>query len=162
MEKSRIIAVVAIGKNRELGNADQLLWHIPDDLRRFHRLTKGHPIIMGRKTFESILARLKKPLPGRKNVVITRQTDYKAPDGVLVFSSLNEAVAALPAEDLYIIGGSEIYALALPLAQKLYMTHIRGDFEGDAFFPEVDWSHWQKIEDRPHENFTFAVYKKKN
>jgi dihydrofolate reductase len=116
---------------------------------------------MGRKTFESILKRLNKPLPGRKNVVISRQTDYKVPEGVLVFKSLDDAFNALSSEDLYIIGGAEIYKQALPLAQKLYITHVKGNYEGDAFFPPVDFNQWEKIEEQPHEGYSFAVYNRK-
>jgi dihydrofolate reductase len=116
---------------------------------------------MGRKTYESIVARLKKPLPGRKNVVITRQKDFQVPDGVLVFSSLDEVARELSSEDLYIIGGAEIFKLALPLSQKMYLTRVYGTYQGDAYFPEVDWSQWEKIEEEKHEGFSFLTYNRK-
>jgi dihydrofolate reductase len=124
-------------------------------------LTIGKTMVMGRKNFESILKRLGKPLPQRKNVVITRQKDYKAPEGVLVYNDFNTAIKDLSAEDIYIIGGADIYRLALPLAEIMYMTHVEGNFDGDVFFPEVDWNQWEKVEEEKHEGFTFAKYKRK-
>lgn len=156
-----ILGPVAVAENGVIGKNNDLPWHLPEDLKHFKEVTLGKTVVMGRKTFESIFARLKKPLPGRKNVVISRQQNYNAPEGVLVFNSLDSAIDALPSEDLYIIGGAEIYKQALPLAQKLYMTHVSGSYEGDAFFPEVDFTQWEKIEDEPHEGYVFAVYKRK-
>ena len=155
-----ILGPVAVAENLVIGKNNDLPWYLPEDLKHFKEITLVKTVVMGRKTFESILARLKKPLPGRKNVIISRQTDYKAPEGVLVFGSLDDAFKQLP-EDLYIIGGAEIYKQALPLAEKLYMTHVHGNYEGDAFFPAVDFNQWEKIEDEPHEAYSFCVYKKK-
>ena len=157
-----ILGPVAVAENWVIGGDNDLPWHLPEDLQNFKKLTMGKTVVMGRKTFESILKRLGKPLPGRKNVVITRQTGYLAAEGVLVFHSLEEVVQALAEEDLYIIGGAEIFKLALPFAQKMYITHVKGDYEGDAFFPQIAWDEWEKIQEDPHEKFTFAKYKKRS
>jgi dihydrofolate reductase len=154
--------IVAVSANDVIGVNNTLPWDIPEDMKFFREKTKGRALIMGRKTFESILKRLGKPLPGRKNVVITRQTDYRAAEGVLVFHSLEEVAQALAQEDLYIIGGAEIFKLALPLAREMYITHVKGDYEGDAFFPQIAWDEWEKIQEDPHEKFTFAKYKKRS
>lgn len=155
-----ILGPVAVADNLVIGKGNDLPWHLPEDLKHFKELTLGKTVLMGRKTYESILARLKKPLPGRKNVVITRQKDYKVPEGVLVFTDLSSAFNKLSAEDIYVIGGAEIYKLALPLSDVMYMTHVQGNYEGDAFFPQVDWSQWEKVEEEKHEKFTFAKYKR--
>jgi dihydrofolate reductase len=156
-----ILGPVAVSENNIIGNKNNLPWHLPEDLKHFKELTLGKTVVMGRKTYESIVARLKKPLPGRKNVVITRQKDFQVPDGVLVFSSLDEVARELSSEDLYIIGGAEIFKLALPLSQKMYLTRVYGTYQGDAYFPEVDWSQWEKIEEEKHEGFSFLTYNRK-
>src|SRR5271168_4522498 len=126
-----ILGPVAVADNLVIGKGNDLPWHLPEDLKHFKELTLGKTVVMGRKTYESIIARLKKPLPGRKNVVITRQKDYKVPEGVVVFKSLEDAFQELSAQDIYIIGGGEIYKQALGLAQIMYMTHIHGSYPGD-------------------------------
>lgn len=155
-----ILGPVAVADNLVIGKGNDLPWHLPEDLKHFKELTLGKTVIMGRKTYESIIARLNKPLPGRKNVVITRQENYKVPEGVLVFKSLEDAFQDLSANDIYIIGGAEIFKLALPFAKVLEITHVRGNYEGDAFFPEVDWNQWKKVDEQPHEKFTFAKYER--
>ncbi len=134
----RICAVVAIGKNRELGYGEKLLWYIPDDLKRFKELTLGHPIIMGRKTFESILGYTHgKPLAGRTNIVVTRDAEWSY-EGVVVASSLEEAIAKgreFDDQEVYIGGGAQIYKQALPYIEKLYITLIDNEKEADSFFP---------------------------
>lgn len=131
MQKPKISIVAAIGRRRELGRGNELLWHIPDDLKRFKALTTGHPIIMGRKTFESI----GKPLPGRHNIVITRG-DW-AHEGATVAHSLEEALEKA-GEDAFVIGGSQIYEQALPFCDTLYLTLIDDEKPADAFFPEYE------------------------
>ena len=143
MSKPIISAIAAIGKNNELGRGGKIPWHIPEDLAHFKQTTMGHPVIMGRKTFESL--GIKKPLPGRLNIVITRNPDYRAEGAVVVFS-VEDAIAeatkhsASPAdkeqEEIFIIGGAEIFKLAMPLVGRLYLTVIDASFEADAFFPE--------------------------
>ncbi|MSU73574.1 dihydrofolate reductase [Candidatus Kaiserbacteria bacterium] len=135
---TKVCAVVAIGKNRGLGKEGKLLWHIPDDLKRFKELTLGHPIIMGRKTFESILGYTKgKLLPGRTNIVVTRDASWQY-EGVIVTSSLEEAIAKgreLDEKEVHIGGGAQIYEQALPYIDKLYLTLIDDEKEADSFFP---------------------------
>ena len=132
--------------NRVLGKDNQLLWHIPDDMKRFKRLTLGHPIIIGRKTFESIVQMLGKPLPGRTNIVVTRDPmwDFVSPtsDTVIVADSIEDAIEktkeAPGSEEIFIGGGGQIYAAALPLVDKLYLTLIEDDKEGDSYFPAYE------------------------
>lgn len=157
-----ILGPVAVAENNVIGGDNNLPWYLPEDLKHFKEITLGKTVVMGRKTYESIIKRLNKPLPGRKNVVITRQTDYKAPAEVLVFNSLEAAFKELASDDLYIIGGAEIFKLALPSAQIIYMTHVHGHYEGDAFFPPLDWSQWEKLEEQKQEKYSFAKYKKKS
>ncbi len=144
---ARICAVVAIGKNRGLGLDGKLLWHIPDDLKRFKQLTLGHPIIMGRKTFESILGYTQgKPLPGRTNIVISRKGLTFA--DVLVVSSLEEAIAKakeLDSVEIHIGGGAQIYEQALPFIDKLYLTLIDDEKEADSFFPPFEKEFTKKV-----------------
>jgi dihydrofolate reductase len=156
-----ILGPVAVAENLVIGKGNDLPWHLPEDLKHFKELTLGKTVVMGRKTYESIVARLKKPLPGRKNVVITRQEDYQAAEGVLVFPNLTQAFEKLLGEDIYVIGGAEIYKQALPLASKMLVTHVKGEYEGDCFFPEVNWQEWRKVSEEVHESFTFADYIRK-
>ncbi len=143
-----ISIIVAVARNGVIGGGNSLLWHISEDLQRFKRITSGHPVIMGRKTFES----LGKPLPNRTNVVVTRQSGY-APQGVTVVGSIEEAVALFPAsEEVFITGGGQIYRQAMPLADKLYLTTVEHDYEGDTHFPEWDRSRWRLLSRERHES----------
>jgi dihydrofolate reductase len=140
MSIPHIHIIAAIGKNRALGKNEKLLWHIPDDLKRFKKLTWGHPIIMGRKTFESVVSVLGKPLPGRMNIVVTRDPSWQY-DGVIVMHSLEEGIEKakeLDQQEIFIGGGADIYRQALPLVDKLYLTLIDDEKEGDAFFPPYE------------------------
>ncbi len=134
-----VVIVAAMSrKNRAIGYKNKLLWHIPADLKRFKELTLGHPIIMGRKTFESIVAMLGKPLPGRTNIVLTRNPAY-TPPGVITVTSLADAFTAALREqpkEIHIGGGAELYAAALPYTDRLHLTFVAGDTYGDTFFPE--------------------------
>ena len=159
-----IIMIAAVAENNGLGKENQMIWHLPDDFKRFKKLTTGHYIIMGRKTFESF----PKPLPNRTHVVITRQKDYH-PEGCIVVHDIKEALDLVPkAEDGFIIGGGEIYNLAMPLADKLEITHVDATFEADAFFPEIDLATWKLVAAEFHptdENhswsFTYKTYLRK-
>ncbi len=138
--------IVAMSNNRAIGKDNQLLWHLPEDLRYFKQITMGKPIVMGRKTFESI----GRPLPGRLNIVITRQNDWSH-DGVRVVHSIDEALRLAEAQsmidginEIMVIGGAEIYKTALPKTDKLYLTRVDADIEGDAFFPEIDELQWRE------------------
>ncbi|MCF6141707.1 dihydrofolate reductase [Flavobacterium sp. K77] len=140
-----IIMIAAVAENNALGKNNDLLWHLPHDFKRFKAITTGHHIIMGRKTFESF----PKPLPNRTHVIITRQKDYKATDCIVV-SSLEEALSVCPTnKDVFIIGGGEIYNLALPIADKLDLTKVHHTFEADAYFPEIDPKQW-KLKNSEH------------
>ena len=157
-KKARVCIVVVMSrKNRAIGNKGKLLWHIPDDLRRFRQLTLNHPVIMGRKTFESILSYLGKPLPDRTNIVVTRSNICI--EGCLVYDSLEkalEAAHAVDTEEVHIGGGSEIYAQALPYVDRLYLTLIDDEPEADSFFP--DYSEFTKViesEKREYEGLTY-------
>lgn len=133
-----IILIAAAAENNALGKNNDLLWHLPDDFKRFKQLTTGHPIIMGRKTFESF----PKPLPNRQHIIITRQQGYKK-EGCVVVDSIKKALAAASySNEIYIIGGGEIYALALPFADIIELTRVHQSFEADAFFPDFSSPQW--------------------
>lgn len=138
---SIISLLVAVAENGVIGRDNDLPWHIPADLKRFKRLSMGKPIIMGRKTWDS----LGRPLPGRRNIVITRNPEFEAPGGEVV-TSLDEALTrAGNAEEIVIIGGGEIFELAMPVADRIYYTLVHARPEGDAHFPEVDWNQWEAV-----------------
>lgn len=141
-----ITLIAAAGENNELGKDNELVWHLPDDFKRFKQLTTSHFIIMGRKTFESF----PKPLPNRTHVVITRNKDYN-PEGVLVVHSLDAALLkASGDEQPFVIGGGEIYQLAIEAADKIELTRVHGTFEADAFFPEIYKDQWELISKEYH------------
>lgn len=139
--KPRLSLIAAVASNGVIGSDNTLPWRLPEDLKRFKALTLGHPVVMGRKTYESI----GRPLPGRRNIVITRDATYAA-DGCETANSLETALAACNAttDEVFVIGGAQIYAEALPLAQRLYLTEIRREFPGDARFPVFDRIGWQE------------------
>ena len=159
-----ITIIAAAGKNNELGKNNDLVWHLPDDFKRFKKLTTGHHIIMGRKTFESF----PKPLPNRVHVVITRNKNYH-PDGVVVVHSISEALEiAKDDEQPFIIGGGEIYKLGLDVSDKIELTRVHGKFEADTFFPEIPMEEWELIHEEVHEkderhkfSFTYQTFVKK-
>jgi len=141
----RICIIAAVARNGVIGIGNQMPWHLPEDLKRFKRLTLGHAVIMGRRTFESIIAASGKPLSGRNNIVVTRSREW-AHSGCCTVHSLEAALAAVrERQDAFVIGGTEVYALALPIASRLHMTEIEGDFDGDAFFPDFDRSRWREV-----------------
>lgn len=131
--------IAAVAENKALGKNNDLLWHLPLDFKRFKEITSGHHIIMGRKTFESF----PKPLPNRTHVIITRQKDFKH-DGCIVVQDIEKAIAVCPKEDdLYIIGGGEIYKQFIHLADQLDITRVHNSFEADVYFPEIDLEIWE-------------------
>jgi dihydrofolate reductase len=158
---TRIVLVVAVAANGIIGRDGKLPWHLPEDLKHFKRVTMGHPVLMGRKTWES----LKGPLPGRENIVITRQAGYEAP-GAAVASSLEAALALCADEPVAsVIGGEDIFRAALPLASGLIVTEIHQDFAGDTRFPDYDRSQWKEKEREAHTaadgvRFDFVRYEK--
>jgi dihydrofolate reductase len=138
---SKLSLIVAMARNRTIGVNNTLPWRCPDDLKHFKTLTMGHHMIMGRKTFDSI----GKPLPGRTTVVVTRNTDLEIA-GCVIAHSLNEAIAACAGdEEIFIVGGAELYRQAVSVADTLYFTEIQQDVDGDAHFPEFDYSAWREI-----------------
>ncbi|MDX1459332.1 MAG: dihydrofolate reductase, partial [Marinobacter sp.] len=161
---------VAMARNRVIGRNNALPWYLPGDLRYFKQATMGKPIIMGRKTFESI----GRPLPGRLNVVITRSSDWPAPEGVRRAGSLAEALVIAQAQaeleggdEVMVIGGGQIYAEALPQVDRMYLTQVHAEVEGDAYFPEVNWDEWEEIgredfsasDNNPYD-YSFVVYQR--
>jgi len=159
-----ISILVAMSRNRTIGINNTLPWRCPEDLKHFKSLTMGHHMIMGRKTFDSI----GRPLPGRTTIVVTRDRNLKI-EGCLIAHSLPEAIAACAEDDeVFIVGGADIYAQSLSFAKKLYATEIQQDVEGDAHFPHFDNSEWQEIsrekrmQDMPQPlTFHFVTYKKR-
>lgn len=155
--------IVAVAENGIIGDNNSLLWHIREDMLRFRRITSGHPVIMGRKTFESI----GRPLPNRTNVVVSRRNI--AIEGCTVVHSLDEATAAFPAEEeIFIIGGAQIYAQALPIADKVYLTQVHRDYSGDTSFPRLDAEVWREVFREDYERgeefdapFSFVDYERK-
>jgi len=157
--------IAAAGQNNELGKDNDLLWHLPDDFKRFKALTTGHHIVMGRKTFESF----PKPLPNRTHVIITRSETYSAPEGCIVVNSLKKAIDTCPEnETIYIIGGGEIYKQSIAIADCIELTRVHENFEADTFFPEIDRKEWEIVHSEFHDkdekhqySFTFETYKRK-
>lgn len=164
-----LAVIVAAAENGTIGRNNALPWHLPEDLRYFKRVTMGKPIVMGRKTYESI----GRPLPGRTNIVITRSPDWNA-EGVKVVHSLDAALSLAEdialidgASELMVIGGAEIYATALPAADRLYLTQVEAEVPGDAFLPAVDWSGWREVSRERHAasesnpfDYSFVVYER--
>ncbi|MFI3265581.1 MAG: dihydrofolate reductase [Rikenellaceae bacterium] len=135
-----ISIIVAMAHDRVIGGGNQLLWHISEDLKRFKAITMGCPIIMGRKTYESI----GRPLPGRDNIVVSTQENLKI-DGCIVVGSLEQALQMYePSREVFVIGGGEIYAQTIDLAHKLYITEVDATYAGDTFFPEIDSAKWEQ------------------
>jgi len=164
-----ISIIVAEAKNKVIGKEGELPWKLPLDLKHFATITRAHKVIMGRKTYESILRSLGHILPKRQNVVITKQSDFQAP-GCLVINSVAEAIKlfADTKEEVFVIGGSEIYKQFLPVAKKMYITEILIECDGDAFFPEYSSKDWELLSAEKHEKdiynpqgFTFLEFLRK-
>ncbi len=158
MPKIQVIA--AVSENNVIGRDGDLPWHLPEDLKRFKKLTTGHPVLMGRKTWESIPEKFR-PLPGRTNILVTRQKEYDAPDGVKIYSDVNEALNAHSDEDLFVIGGGEIYRQTIDRADVIYLTRVHREIEGDSFFPEIDPSVWEETERDDRDDFSFLTYERR-
>ena len=156
-----IIIIAAAAENNALGKDNDLLWHLPDDFKRFKQITSGHYIIMGRRTFES----LPKLLPNRTHVIITRQKNFH-PEGCIVVDNMKAALATVPNdEDGYVIGGGEIYELSFPFTDKIELTKVHQTFDADTFFPKLDLFQWQLLKTEYHPkderhpyDFTFETY----
>ena len=138
--RAEVVIVAAVAEtNRVIGNGKDLPWHLPDDLKHFKRLTLGHPLVMGRRTFESVLHQFGRPLPGRENVVLTRHAVHVDHPGIHVYASLGDALDAFAdREQISIGGGATVYEQALPIADRLELTRVEGDYDGDTFFPPFE------------------------
>ncbi len=160
-----ISLIAAVARNGAIGKNNQLLWHLPEDMRYFRETTRGKPVIMGRRTWESLPDAFR-PLPGRHNVVVSRNATFQAPGATLV-GSLNEAIQLTEdtADEVFIIGGAELYRQALPAVQRLYLTEIASDFDGDVFFPPIQANDWTEISRSAAQSasgleFSFVVYQR--
>lgn len=155
-----IALIAAVSENNCIGKNNSLPWHIPEDMKRFKKITTGHTVVMGRKTWESIPEKFR-PLPNRKNIVVTRNTDYPVPEGVTLYHSVGD-VFTHETGDILVIGGAEIYSQSIQCADTLYITHVREFIEdGTAFFPKIDKNMWKETEREDHEHFSFVTYKQK-
>ena len=153
--------IAAVARNRAIGKDNQLLWHLPEDMKHFRETTRGKPVVMGRKTWESLPEKFR-PLPGRQNIVVSRDPAYKA-HGADLAGSLEGALAlAGGAEEVFVIGGEQLYRAALPFADRLYLAEVELEPEADAFFPELNPAVWQEVERRASGESmpacTFVVY----
>ena len=144
MPTPRIAFVVALDDNRLIGRDNALPWRLPDDMRWFREVTLGKPCLMGRKTYDSLPARFR-PLPGRQNIVVTRNRDYEAPGAVVVHSVEDALRAAGDAEEIIIVGGADLFRRLLPEAGRLYLTQVHGAAEGDVYFPAYDAAEWREV-----------------
>lgn len=158
------VIVAAVAENGVIGNDNSLPWHIPEDLKRFKRTTIGHPVVMGRKTYEGIVARLGEALPGRTSIVLTRST-LDAPEGVIVVNGIEEAleVAAAVADErgrdrAFVIGGGEVYAQFLPFASRMLLTEVEMEPDGDVTFPAFDENDWRETERDVRDGYAFVEY----
>jgi dihydrofolate reductase len=158
-----ISMIVAMDENNAIGKDNELLWHLPDDFKHFKSVTMGKPIVMGRKTFESI----GRPLPGRENIVVTRDKLFLS-EGITIVNDIDAALSACDKYDeVMVIGGASFYEQMLPLADTLYVTLVHESFEADAFFPEISMGEWQVVEQREHasdekhvHSFSFITYER--
>lgn len=163
-DKPRVSVIAAMAANRVIGQGNRLPWHLPEDLQHFKALTMGHHIVMGRKTYDSI----GKSLPGRTTVIVTRNVDYAVP-GCIAVNSIDAALTACHGDsEIFFVGGAEIYAQALPIADRIYLTEIKRDFPGDAHFPPFDPAQWQEVSREKHVKadgdafeYHFVIYDRK-
>src|SRR3989344_3376683 len=158
-----ILGPAAVAQNRVIGSHNALPWYIPEDLKHFKKLTMGKTVLMGKNTYDSIINRLGKTLPGRKSVVITRQTDLKLPEEVLVFNSIDSALDGLKnSDEIWVIGGGQIYSQLMPKADKLVLTEVHKEVDGDVLFPEWNKSDWKETSREDHlPEFSFVEYERK-
>jgi len=153
-----IIIIAAVAANNIIGNRGKIPWHISEDFKRFKRLTLGHPVIMGRRTYESLPV---KPLPGRLNVVITGKAGFEG-EGVTTVPSLKEAIEKYASrEKLFLIGGERVYRDGLVFATHLEITRLNAEYEGDTFFPEIEADDWEQTGEERHDDYSFISYKRR-
>ena len=163
MTKPTLTLIAAVARNGVIGIDNRLPWHLPADLKHFKALTMGHPVIMGRKTWESLPPRFR-PLPGRHNIVVTRDAGYQA-TGVTVATSLPAALSQAQGGEAFVIGGAKLYAAALPLADRRQLTEIDSPFEGDTYVPNIDHRHWRETARETHHDeaglrYAFVTYQR--
>lgn len=152
-----ISLIAAIAENNVIGHGNTIPWRVPEDMKRFKEATMGKTVLMGRKTWESLPEKFR-PLPGRKNVVVTRQENFSFPEGVFHFARLEDALRACADEEVMVIGGAEIYRQTLQLASCLLITRIHQTVAGDAFFPEIDPAVWQETQREEYDGYAFVTY----
>ncbi|MCR4279084.1 MAG: dihydrofolate reductase [bacterium] len=152
--------IVAVSRNNVIGKNGELPWNLPEDLKRFRQRTTGHVVLMGRKTWESIPEKYR-PLPKRKNIVITRDSAYALPNDVERFTSIDDALQAHQNEIIFIIGGGEIYRQTMEKSDKIFLTRVHTEIQGDIFFPEIEPEQWKEIEREDHEDYSFITYARK-
>jgi dihydrofolate reductase len=156
---TEVVIIAAVAKNRVIGKDNQLIWNIPEDMAHFKTLTSGHTVVMGRKTWESLPPRFR-PLPGRRNIVISRQADYAAPGAEVADSLENALKLAATDATAFIIGGEQIYTQAMVVADRLEITEVDLEPEGDAWFPEIATVNWKKTEKSKGSGYAFVTYLK--
>ena len=153
---TRISLIAAVARNGVIGLDGGMPWHLPEELRHFKAMTMGHPLVMGRRTFDSI----GRPLPGRRTVVVTRDPSWQHA-GVETAHSFAEAISlAGPADEVYVAGGSQVYAEAIPFAHRLVLTEVDAEPEGDTWFPEWDREEWREVTREPHDGWSHVVYER--
>lgn len=153
---TRVTLIAAVGSNRVIGVDGHMPWHLPEDLRHFKATTMGHPLVMGRKTFEVI----GRALPGRRTIVITRQPDWRHSDVEVAHSFVDALSLAGPADEVFVAGGGEIYTEAMPWAQRMILTEVDSKTEGDTFFPEWVAEDWREVDRVTHEGFAVVTYER--
>jgi len=156
---SEVVIIAAVAKNRVIGKDNRLIWNIPEDMARFKALTAGHTVIMGRKTWESLPPRFR-PLPGRRNIVVSRQDNYAAPGAEVTDSLENSLKLAATAPTVFVIGGEQIYGQAMALADRLEITEVDLEPEGDAWFPEISPAVWKPAARSEGSGYAFVSYRK--
>ncbi|MDO8787868.1 MAG: dihydrofolate reductase [Sulfuritalea sp.] len=164
MPRPVLTLIAAVARNGVIGIDNRLPWRLPADLKHFKALTLGHTVIMGRKTWESLPANFR-PLPGRRNIVVTRDAGYRT-EGATVVLSLPAAISAADGNEAFVIGGAELYAAALPQADRLQLTEIDATFEGDTFFPTIDPDQWHETARETHHDevglgYAFVTYQRR-
>ena len=156
----KMVAIAAMDMNRVIGRDNQIPWHYPADMKHFIRTTRGHPVVAGRKTYESFKVH---PLPGRLNLILTRNPDYTSDEGVIVCQTLDQAVAAAResnATKLFVLGGAEIYQLALPNTDEMILTFLPIEVEGDAYFPALNEEEWEVVDEKKDQDLVFITYRR--
>lgn len=156
-----ITLVAAVAKNGVIGKNGALPWHLPEDLKHFKEITMGKKVLMGRVTFDSILARIGKPLPNRTNIVVSSDTNYQVPEGVELYNSLDKVLDKYADEEICVAGGASIYDQTINKADRLYITKIHQNYKGDVYFPPIDKQTWLELTCENHEGYSFVTYERR-